>query len=203
MSKTVLGINKAFLAELIGTFALTFLVGMSLNSAVPVVTPFVAALTLGVFVYTLGPVSGAQFNPAVTIALLAVKKMKVREAVSYIFMQFFGAVLAMVLVQYLSGVNYELIVNDNSFKTLIAEALGAFVLMFGISAVVYSKVEDNVSGLLIGGSLLVGVLAAAGVSNGVLNPAVALGVGSFSVVYLIAPILGAICAVKVFAAVAD
>ena len=61
-----------------------------------------------------------------------------------------------------------------------------------IGAVVLGLVPAAASGLVIGGSLLLGVSWAAHTSNGVLNPAVALGIGSFSAAYIWGPILGAV-----------
>lgn len=83
--------TKKLFAELIGTFALTLAVFVSINSHFPVPTPVIAGLTLGIFVYTIGSISGAHINPAVTIGIRTLKKITTKEAVWYIIAQFIGA----------------------------------------------------------------------------------------------------------------
>jgi len=60
----------------------------------------------------------------------------------------------------------------NSTSVGASEALGAMIFLFGIAAVVLGRVPESMSGIVIGGSLMLGVLWAAQTSNGVLNPAV-------------------------------
>ena len=76
--------------------------------------------------------------------------------------------------------------------------LGTFWLAIGVAAVVYGKAPGPASGLTIGASLLLGIAMAAPVSNGVLNPAVALGIGSFSAMYVIGPIVGSAIAMVLY-----
>ena len=81
----------------------------------------------------------------------------------------------------------------------IAEFLGAFFFAFGIASVVYGKVLGALSGVVVGGSLLLGISIAVGLgSNGVLNPAVAFGIGSWGLMYVLGPILGAICGMQAY-----
>jgi len=176
-------------AELVGTFALTLMVSLMLVSGLPEATALVAALTLGIFVYTIGPISGCHINPAVTFGLWSVKKIDGIDAIRYMFVQCIGAALAMVVAQYLSGTSPQLFVDDMLIVG-VAEAIGAAFLVFGICSVVYGKVSDAAAGLTIGGSLLIGILVASTVSNGVINPAVALGIGSLSPLYVIGPLVG-------------
>jgi glycerol uptake facilitator-like aquaporin len=84
-----------------------------------------------------------------------------------------------------------------------AEAFGTFWLAVGVASVVLGKAPAAASGLTIGASLLLGIAVAAPVSNGVLNPAVALGIGSFSVVYLLGPIVGGAIATLLYRFVAS
>jgi glycerol uptake facilitator-like aquaporin len=74
-----------------------------------------------------------------------------------------------------------------------AEAIGAFFLVFAVTNVVLRKMETIVAGAVIGGSLLLGICMASPFSNGILNPAVAFGIGSFGPMYVLGPIVGAIC----------
>ncbi|MDO8469283.1 MAG: aquaporin, partial [Candidatus Peribacter sp.] len=167
---------RKYVAELLGTATLTFAVLGSIQQQTA--TPFVAALVLLLAVYMLGPISGAHVNPAVTVALWSVKKMKTPEALAYIAAQLVGAVAAQFLFQYLVGGLPQMPVTPG-WGPAFAEALGAFFLLLGISAVVHGKVHSAAGGLVVGCSLLLGILLASLMSNGVLNPAVAIGVRSF------------------------
>src|SRR3712207_5420499 len=80
----------AALAELVGTFFLTF---VALTVAAPV-TPYAVGLTLLVFVYAIGGLSGCHINPAVTIGLVASRRFPLLEGIIYIVLQIVGALLA-------------------------------------------------------------------------------------------------------------
>jgi glycerol uptake facilitator-like aquaporin len=183
---------KPLVAEIIGTFLLTLAVSLSLLVDLGVPTPIVAALTVGLCVYTLGPVSGAHFNPAVTVGLLCIRAITLSRAVMYIVVQVLAAVLAMAVVHYLNQGPLPRLPLDNDVFVLAAEAMGAFILLFGITSVVRGAAPSQASGLVIGGSLLLGILVASVASNGVLNPAVALGIGSLNLMYVIGPVLGGV-----------
>jgi glycerol uptake facilitator protein len=142
-------------------------------------------------------VSGAHLNPAVTVGLWSVRKIKAPEALAYIAAQLVGAVLAQFLFQYLMG-GLPPITVAHGWAVALAEALGAFFLVFAVSAVVHGKVHQAASGLVVGGSLLLGILLASLISNGVLNPAVAIGIRSFSLAYMIGPLAGAVVAVFLY-----
>ena len=182
---------QKYLAELIGTFFLTLAVSLSLLYTAPLATPLIAGITLGLFVFTVGSISGAHLNPAVTIGLASIRKISLKDAALYVISQIIGAVLAMLAVKALSGQSLELIA-DNKITTGIAEAMGAFILIFGVSSLVHAKADSDVSGLIVGTSLFLGISLATGFSNGVINPAVAIGINSISAMYLLAPIVGTI-----------
>lgn len=192
--------SKKYLAEFIGTFGLSFIVllAVSFVGSLPIAVPLIAALTLGLFVYSIGPVSGCHINPSVTLAQLSVKKISVKEAVGYIVAQLAGALVAvmvakmLVVVSPVAGAVY-------SNKVFMAEMLGAFFFNFGIASVVYGKAKEQMSGLVVGGSLLLGVLVASlSGASGILNPAVAYALGSATAVYILAPIVGAVLGFQVY-----
>ena len=184
---------KKYLAELIGTFALSFIVLLAVVAGTaPVAVPVIAGLTLVLFVYTIGPISGCHINPAVTIAQLSVKKISPKEALLYIIAQFLGAILAVVVAGYCQ-INAPAAAAVYSGKIFFAEMLGAFFFNFGIAAVVYGKAKEQMSGLVVGGSLLLGILIASFVgSAGILNPAVAEALNARTVGYIFAPVVGAV-----------
>lgn len=185
---------KKYIAEVLGTFALTFAVALSLSGSFPVPTPLVAGLVLGLFVYSIEHISGTHINPAVTIGIWSIKKINNKDAVFYIISQFIGAAIALYAAA-LIGISAEssgVIVLD-TMKIGIAELLGTFFFTFGIASVVYGKTPKDFSGAVVGGSLLLGIIFSALIgSNGVLNPAVALGIGSFGIMYVIGPVLGSL-----------
>lgn len=191
---------KKYIAEFIGTFALSFvvLVALSFVGALPVAVPVIAGLTLALFVYTIGPISGSHINPSVTLGLLSVKKIEPYDALNYIIAQILGAFGAILVAKYFD-IGSSMTAGDFSLSVFLAEMLGAFFFNFGIAAVVYGKAKEQMSGIVIGGSLILGVLVSslAGAS-GILNPAVAIALSSFSIVYLFAPIIGAVVAYQVY-----
>ena len=183
---------KKYVAEGLGTFVLTLVVALSLAEVFPVSVPVLAALTLGLFVYTLGHVSGVHINPAVTVGLWSLGKIANDAAIKYILAQFVGAGAALMVVGSILP-EMRVLTVDADLLTGLAELIGTAVFTFGVAAVVFGKTPGSMSGLVVGGSLLLGIaLAALLGSNGVINPAVALGIGSFNVMYVLGPILGSL-----------
>ena len=188
---------KKYIAETLGTFALALVVALSVSSHFPIVTPVLAALTLGLFVYSLGHISGTHINPAVTIGAWSIQKIGNKDAALYIVSQFVGAALALLVCSVTIGAPH--VVISGSLVVGFAELLGTFFFTFGIASVIYGKTPTHLSGIVVGGSLLLGISIAAMLgSNGVLNPAVALGIGSFGVMYIIAPIIGSMLGMNAY-----
>lgn len=178
---------KKYVAEMFGTFTLSFLVFLSVSGTFMVPTPVLAALCLTMFVYAIGSISGAHLNPAVTIGLFSIKKIKLDEAIKYIVFQFLGALLAVFVLKQLSVAIVSPVAGG--YKEFLAEMLGMVVFTFGIASVVY----DKAPGFIIGGSLLLGISLAALIgSAGILNPAVALTLHAFFPTYLGGEIIGSL-----------
>src|SRR4051812_44220823 len=92
----------AIWAEVLGTF-LFFFIGMAAVAATGAdrtVVAFAHGLALAVMVSALGAVSGAHFNPAVTMALWLASRMTGRRALAYVLAQLIGALLAAALIGY-------------------------------------------------------------------------------------------------------
>jgi len=192
---------KKCAAEFVGTLVLTVAVSLAILYELPLSVPVIAALTLGLFVYTVGPVSGAHLNPAVTIGLWSVRKISDADAARYVAAQVLGALGALFLVKLLVGHPLAVGVEDTVLVGVV-EAAGAFLLTFGVSAVAYGKAAEEASGLIVGGSLLLGALFASVEGNGVVNPAVAVGIGSLSLMYIIGPLIGGVLAAQLYNALA-
>lgn len=188
--------TRALTAEFIGTFALALGVTLSVARDFPF-TPLVAAMTVGLFVYTVGSISGSHLNPAVTFGLWSIKKIKPTVALQYLGVQLLAGVAALLMTWFLTGDKPE--VNmDMTWSAGLGEILGGFLLVFGVSSVVWGKVKDEQSGLVIGGSLLIGILIASALSMGIVNPAVSVALGVLSPMYLIGTIVGGILAAQTY-----
>ena len=79
----------------------------------------------------------------------------------------------------------------------------AGVLVLGVCSVVLKKTPEAVSGLTIGAALALGATLASGVSGGIVNPAVAIGVGAVSWTYLLGPLLGGIVVATVYKGIVE
>jgi aquaporin Z len=153
----------AAIAEGTGTFFLTL---VALTVAPPV-TPYAVGLTLLVFVYAIGGLSGCHINPAVTVGLVASRRFPLIAGLIYIGAQVAGALLA----RYAAG--QELagkLAGNYQAGSPGAEFLGFGILMLTVAATTENKVSKSGSGIAVGGALLAGLL----LSNGILNPAVAM-----------------------------
>ena len=163
--------HKKLIAEAVGTFTLALAIQTSLMEGSFLPTPVIAALVVVLFVFTIGDRSGAHLNPAVTIGMWSIQKITGKEAGAYIGAQAVGAILATLLATTLWGAAGSFDILPGSFSVLIGEVIGALLFGFGIAAVVYGKVPRPVSGPVIGGSLLLGLILAVGLgSSGFLNP---------------------------------
>ena len=190
---------KKLTAEFIGTatLALAVLLSVTVTDSV-LITPILAGLVLGLFVYSIGSVSGCHINPAVTLGLWSISKISTKDAVQYIAAQGLGGLAAFgIVAATIGGVSLGLVAEDGS--VFLAELVGTAIFTFGIASVVYGKAADAASGLVIGGSLLLGItLAVALGSNGILNPAVGLALGSTSLSYVFGSIVGAMIGMRVY-----
>jgi len=188
---------KKYIVEALGAGLLTLVVLLSLVSDFPVSTPVLAGLVLGLLVYSIGHISGAHINPAVTVGIWSLNKISSRDAGFYIVAQVLGAGAAMLLVDRVMGLPGLSVTAGGDI--LLAEVLGTFFFTFGIAAIVLEKASSQVSGLLIGGSLLLGITIAATLgSNGILNPAVAWGIGSLNWAYIFGPLLGSVLGMQAY-----
>lgn len=192
-------VTKKLLAELVGTFSLTLVVLLSSSTSnFPIPTPLLAGLTLGLFVYTIGNISGCHLNPAVTLGLLSIKKIEIPEAMKYIIAQFLGSLLALGVVK-----SFGTTVNGPNISNLtlvfLGEIIGTAFFTFGIASVVLGKIQNGVIGVIIGASLFLGASIASMIgAPGFLNPAVALGAFSINTATLLGPIIGSVVGMQLY-----
>ena len=201
---------KQFFAELLGTFGFALIVLFA--TLVKADVALLAALYLAVSVYTFSSVSGAHLNPAVTLGLFSVHKISAREAIGYITSQFLGAILALVLYAFVTnnssvpsifskGWEQDM---QNILRVFLFEAIGAVFFTIGVAAVVWNKVSTAISGVVIGGSLFLGLALASymayvsGYYPSYLNPALALTSGYLNMGYILGPVVGAMLGMNLY-----
>jgi len=143
-------------------------------------------LALAIAVYAVGSISGAHLNPAITIGQLVIGGIDAADAALYIIGQFVGAFLGALLVwlHYLPhwGATEDPGLKLAAFSTgpairstpanLAAEAIGTFVLAFGVSAILLPANDvGGLGGLIIGGLLMAIGLSLGGPTGYAVNPA--------------------------------
>ncbi|MHB9037147.1 MAG: MIP/aquaporin family protein [Armatimonadota bacterium] len=214
-------ILRACVAEAVGTFILVF-AGTAVATAAILNRPITGAtynslavglafgVTVAALISALGHVSGAHFNPAVTLALSCTGKFPWKCVPMYIFGQFTGAILAAIAVLLTYGESARSVaflaatypaagVTDS--QAFLMEALITFILVFVIVAVATDeRATSSSASAAIGFALTAVILIGGPVSGAAVNPARALGpmivAGKFTAfwVYLIAPVVGGIIA---------
>lgn len=204
-------ILKKYVAEFLGTFTLVFCGtgAMIVNELTGELThPGVASvwgLVVMALIYAFGDISGAHFNPAVTIAFAYAKKFKWIEVPKYIFIQSLAAIAASALLLFLFPKSETLGATLPSiipYKAFIIELLLTFFLMMVIINVSTGAKEIGIiAGIAIGGVILLEAMFAGPITKASMNPARSLGPALVSGhlehlwLYLTAPIAGALLAV--------
>jgi len=209
--------EKRFIAKLasefLGTFMLVLTVGLNVLGGSPAAA-FSIGASLMCMVYALGDISGAHFNPAVTVAILCSKldeQFTIKDAGFYILTQLVAGITA--------AMTYALIHEGKSFplgpgqgflwaQVGIAEFVFTFVLCLVVLCVAVSPKTNNKTmfGFAIGSCVTVGGFAIGGISGGSLNPAVSFGIAAANIfksgpskalIYTICELLGGVAAASV------
>ena len=207
---------KNYITEFIGTFFLVLTIGVTAGDNF---APIAIGGMLMVMVYMGGHISGAHYNPAVSIAMIIRGLLSVKEAIKYILSQLSGAILAVLLINWLGGTIMEIPHSETAspIQILIVEAIFTFALVLVILNVATNpKTEGNsYYGLAIGFTIMAAAYAGGGISGGVYNPAVGTGpilvdaiIGEGNTLsnlwyYLVGPIVGAISAAYVYKLTTD
>ena len=216
---------KVFVAEFIGTFALVFVgAAAGLYNVGLLGVALAHGLTLAVFAYVYGYISGTHINPAVTLGLAANGNIKWSDAAVYWVAQFSGgAVAAFLLKTFVSVIDPKAVAGmatngvltaDHTYYALAVEALLTFFL---VNTVLHTAVGDKAgpfAGWAIGTTLTIAILAGGPLTGGSLNPARSFGPALFTqaikagtadwqnpmlyLIYFVGPFLGAIAAVLLY-----
>ncbi|CAN5131832.1 aquaporin [soil metagenome] len=187
------------LAEFLGTAFLASAVAVLVTAGyqgVPgydsVFVPFIIGIVITVLVMCFGWVSGSHFNPAITISQALFRKIPVAQAGIYIGSQLAGAFVGVKLANLLLG-RTSLIPDATSTPIVVGEFVGTMILSFAVTLVVTKRVPSAAAALFLGGSITLALLLSVHTGGGVINPAVAFGLGGYSLTFLVTPIIGAIC----------
>ena len=218
---------KRSIAECIGTLILVFIgcgtVCVLGGDLLGIAAAFGLAVTI--MIYTIGAVSGCHINPAVSIALCAAKKFPVKDTAAYCTAQFIGASLGAGLIILVMGMDALTsgglgmtapAVGISVFQAVLAEFIGTFILMMVIMGVaVDRRAVSGFAGLAIGASVLAVILVIGKISGGSINPARTFGPDLMALIfsgsdalwttfpiYVIGPILGAVCAALLYCKIA-
>ena len=217
---------RKYAVEFIGTFFLVLTIGcvviggganVATEGGPPTVTGSWAPLAIGsalmVMIFAGGHISGAHYNPAVTLAVFLRGKCDAVDVVPYIISQVAGAAVAALSVGFLYGMNDGTPLLNGSEgaagvpQALLAEFLFTFALAWVVlnAATSHGTSGNSFYGLAIGFTVLTGAFAVGGISGGAFNPAVAVGITMMKLtataniwIYLVADFAGGAAAAFLF-----
>jgi MIP family channel proteins len=165
-------------------------------------------LVVTALIYALGHLTGAHFNPAVSLAFAVGRHFPVRDLIPYWLAQLVGAVLASVFVRYLWGDIANLgatLPGVSEGRALALEVFLAFLLMFVITAVATdTRAVGQAAALAIGSVVLLEVMFAGPASGASMNPARSFGPALVSGtwesqwIYYVGPLVGAVIGVLAY-----
>ncbi len=188
---------KVFVAEFIGTFALVFVgAAAGITGAGLLGVALAHGLTLAVFAYAYGHISGTHINPAVTLGLAANGNIKWSDAAVYWVAQFSGAALAaFVLNLFLKQLVLMTLVDTSALNsiatngvltakyTYYALGLEALLTFFLVNTVLHTAVGGKAgpfAGWAIGTTLTIAILAGGPLTGASMNPARSFGPAIFT-----------------------
>jgi len=201
-----------YVTEFVGTFFLVLTIGLTVTNGTPM-APLAIGSVLMAMVYMGGHISGAHYNPAVSVAILIRGKMEARDLIPYVLAQLSGAIVASLTVMLIVGDTFAPAPAPEAglVVVLLCEALFTFAL----SLVILNVATDDATagnsyyGLAIGFTVMAGAFAVGATSGGVFNPAVGTGpilidalvgggIWDHLWIYWAGPVLGGVAAAGAF-----
>jgi aquaporin Z len=176
---------KKYIAEFIGTFFLVLTIGCTvIPAAAGVIAPLAIGAALMVMIYAGGHVSGAHFNPAVTLAVFIRGKCDAKDVLPYWLAQILAGIAAALVSVFLVGKSGTPMQISNIPAAFVAEFLFTFALAYVVlnSATAKGTAGNSFYGLAIGMTVMVGAFSVGAISGGAFNPAVAVGVAVMNLV---------------------
>jgi aquaporin Z len=199
-----------YLVEFIGTFFLVATIGFAVLGDAGPMAPLAIGATLMVMIFAGGHVSGAHYNPAVTLAVFLRGKCPASDVIPYWVAQVAAAVAAAAIVLVVKGWPTAEPAAPNILHALIVEFLYTFALCYVVLNVATAKATAGNSfyGLAIGFTVLAGAYSVGNISGGAFNPAVAVGITIMKLsplasiwIFFVANFAAAACAALAFKAI--
>jgi aquaporin Z len=199
---------KAYITEFVGTFFLVLAIGLSVVGGAGAMAPLAIGSTLMAMVYMGGHVSGAHYNPAVTLAVFLRGKLPLKQVVPYWVAQIAAALLAAVSVRWI--LNKPMAAGPIESGMLLRALAVEFIFTFALALVVLNVATakgtsgNSFYGLAIGFIVVGGALAGGSVSHAAFNPAVGIGVWAMGSalsnlwLWIVGPLAGGAAAAAVF-----
>ena len=198
---------KKLFIEFFGTYFLVLIIGLSSGN------PIAVGFGLMVLVYTGAHISGAHYNPAVTLALFLQKEISALDSVKYVISQIVGSTLAALSI-YLMNTSMQVqpVLGDSVYPIFFSEIIFTFLLVFVIlNVATHPNLKGNsFYGLAIVLTVMTGIFSVGPISGAVFNPAVSLGPSIIDLItsegvshyftwyYIVFPLIGSILAVLGF-----
>jgi aquaporin Z len=174
-----MSLNK-YVVECIGTFFLVTTIGLTVLKPGDAgnLAPIAIGAVLMVMIFAGGHISGAHYNPAVTLAVLLRGKCSGVDAALYMVSQVLGALAAAAVVLFIKGNPAIEALNPDVPRALLVEFLYTFALCYVVLNVATAKGTSGNSfyGLAIGFTVMAGAYSVGSISGGAFNPAVAVGI---------------------------
>ena len=196
-----------YIAEFIGTFFLVFfgcgsmILSETLSTYNSSLVPFVWGGSVSIMIYAVGHISGAHFNPAVTIAFWIAKRFPKEKIIGYLSAQFAGATVASYIHSVIWGRNHSFGMTSLNLPLetgFLVEVILSFILMFVIISVATdSRAIGELAGVAIGSTVALCAFVGGPITTASMNPARSIGPAilnwDFSNiwVYMLAPVIGA------------
>jgi aquaporin Z len=176
---------RKYIAEFIGTFFLVLTIGCTVIPGAPgVIAPLAIGAALMVMVYAGGHVSGAHFNPAITLAVWIRGRCETRDVLPYWVAQVLAGSVGALVAVFLVGKTGTPIEIKSLPAVFVAEFLFTFALAYVVlnAATAKATVGNSFYGLAIGMTVMAGAFAVGSIGGGAFNPAVAIGAAVMKIV---------------------
>jgi aquaporin Z len=177
-------VNK-YLTEFIGTFFLVLTIGCTVIAGGPhVVPPLAIGAVLMVMIYAGGHVSGAHYNPAVTLGVWMRGRCPSSDVAPYWIAQIVGALAGAFATKFLVGAPEGFMLVPKTGPALLAELMFTFALVYVVlnTATARATSGNPFYGLAIGMTVMAGAFAVGPISAAAFNPAVAIGISTMGIV---------------------